>query len=256
MHDTLLAHQPEGARHDASICPICSDKAQRENPSSRIPPGGDAGPDVSAHQTSPTNTEGGTPDPMTDTTSTISKETHEALLTKAVNDAVAASDAALATAAEENTRLKAENEKLTSEKAALETDNADLNKQLDEAQVAEKTATEKASQLEKDLAQRDTDAAKAEVASKRAEQVRNLKLFTDEQVAEKAGRWAELSEEDWTERLGEWAALKPASAETDSDAASAMSGTTEKLTDSGSTKSQDEASKTKPSARRLALGLS
>lgn len=262
MHDLLLANQPEGARHDSSICPVCVDKAQAESPPSRIPPGGDAGPDVSDdNQTSPTNTEGGTTEPMSDNANTMSQETHDALVKKAVDDAVKASDAALATANEKIQELSSANEGLETKVSQLETDNADLNKRLDEAQVAEKAATEKAEQLEKDITERDEKAAKAELASKRADQVRNLKLFTDEQIAEKASRWAELSEDDFAERLEEWKSFKPAEGDgssTSTDSASAMSGSSEQLTSSDDSSSQDQASgsTTEPAPRRAVLGLS
>lgn len=253
MHDLLLESQPEDARHDRDICPICVDKAtETAAPPSRIPPGS-AGPDVSEENQSP-NTEGGTPDTMTDT---ISKETHEALLSKAVSDATAATDAALATKSQEVVDLTG---KLETANAALETANAEvasLNGKLDTAQVELKAATDKAAELEADLAKERDDRAKADVAGKRADQVKNLGLFSDEYVAEKAESWAGLDEAAWNDRVDEWSKLKPASpgkaGESTADTASAMSGTSGSLTQSSS---DDKASEDKPNHRRAALGLS
>lgn len=254
VHDRLLANQPSDARHDRDICPICVDKAtETAAPPSRIPPGS-AGPDVSDQNQSHTNTEGGTPNTMTDT---ISKETHEALLSKAVTDATKATDAALATKSAEVVDLTA---KLETASAALETANAEvasLNGKLDTAQVELKAATDKASELEADLAKERDDRAKADVAGKRAEQVKNLGLFSDEYVAEKAELWAGLDEAAWTDRVDEWSKLKPATTgkpgESTADTASALSGTSGSLT---TTPPGDEASEAKPNHRRAALGLS
>jgi len=256
MHDLLLENQPEGARHDSSICPVCADKAQAD-PSSRIPHGGNAGPDVSEANENTPSTEGGIPDPMSDT---ISKETHDALLAKAVTDATADAASKIDELTKANEKLTADNAALSSAKTTLESDNAELNKKLDAAEVEKNAAVEKASKAEQELEQTKADAAKADVASTRSTQVRNLKLFTDEQISERADRWAELSDEDWTDRLAEWAALKPSEAgETaPSDAASALSGTTESLTTTDGT--QDTAAgkgdDKPPAARRAVLGLS
>jgi chromosome segregation ATPase len=182
--------------------------------------------------------------------SDISQETHQALLDKAVRDAVEATDKALAAKTEENATLSAQVDELSTKVESLTADNTRLNSELDAAQVAKKTADDKAAQLEKDLADKDAAAAKAEVATKRTEQVRNLKLFTDEYVQERASAWADLSEEAWTERLDEWKTLKPEGAPAAStDAASAMTGTSGGLT---TTPAGDEKPK---SARRAALGL-
>lgn len=259
LHDQLLVSPPAGARHDRDICPICVDKAtETAHPPSRIPPGS-AGPDVSDIQNkSHTTTEGGTPEPMSDNASTaISQETHQALLQKAVTDATAATDAALQTVTAERNELKTKLDAAEAESATLKADNARLNGDLDKAQVELKTATDKAAELEGDLAKEREDRAKADVASKRIEQVKNLNLFGDDYITdEKAQSWANLDEAAWTERLEEWSKLKPAEGGTSTggtaDTASAMSGTTEKLTAGGDA---DAASETKPSARRGVLGL-
>lgn len=256
LHDQLLESQPSDARHDRDICPICVDKAtETANPPSRIPPGS-AGPDVSDQNQSQTNTEGGTPEPMSDNANTISQETHKALLNQAVADATSATDKALA---DKTAALDTANAELTSVKTELETAKSEvarLNGELDTAQVQLKAATDKAAELEADLAKERDDRAKADVASKRAEQVKNLGLFGDEYVAEKASAWAELDEAAWTERVDEWSKLKPADGATatgTADTASAMSGTSQTLTQTEP--GSDSASETKPSARRGVLGL-
>jgi len=253
LHNDLLASQPEGARHDSDICPFCVDKATESNSTtSRIPPAGDSGPDVSDHQ-SPTNTEGGTPNPM----DTISKETHDALLKKAVDDAISATEAALATKTDEAKELADKVKQLETDAASLKADNDRLNQELDTAQVSLKSATDEVTTLKDDIAKKDEAAQKAEIASKRAEQVRNLGLFDETYVSEKAASWADVAEEDWAERVTEWQKLKPVKA-ADGDTkttetASAITGTSEGLTK----ESVDAASaEDKPPARRAALGLS
>jgi len=190
-------------------------------------------------------------------TEQISMETHEALQAKAVNDAVATTEKALHTITAERDDLKQKVETLSSEKAALAADNERINKELDSAQVELKSAKDEIATLKADIAKKDEDAAKAEIASKRAEQVKNLKLFDDKYVSEKASSWATIEDTAWAERIEEWRQLKPTAAsddasgdtkKTDGDTASAMSGTTESLT-----KPPDNGKKANP--RRAALGL-
>lgn len=245
-----MASRPAGARHDADICPICVDKAsQVEDPTaSRIPPAAGS-PDVS-NDKSPTITEGGTTNPMSD----MSQETHEALLTKAVADATSVTETALQNKTNE---LAAANEKVTeleTEVASLKADNDRLNRELDTAEVARKAAEDEVAALKSDIASKEEAAAKAELASKRAEEVKNLKLFGDEYVAEKASAWADLADEDWASRMEEWQKIaKPAAGEATTDSASALTGTSEDLTKGP----QDTASEStnKIPARRAALGL-
>lgn len=253
LHDELLAAIPDQARHDAETCPFCIDakvdSAQDAAATSRIPPA-ISGPDVSDSQVT-TNTEGGTPKNMPDIEQ-ISKETHDALLTKAVNDAVAATEKALQTITVERDELKAQVETKTAENAGLTTDNERLNKELDTAQVGLKATKDEVAALKADIAKKDEDSAKAEIASKRSEQVKNLALFDETYVQEKASSWAEMDEAAWTERLEEWRQLKPASTGGEggksTDAASVMTGTTESLT-------KTPADTNKHPARRAALGL-
>lgn len=252
LHDTLLASQPDGASHNTDICQFCVDKAT-ENVKSTVPdpsrPSG--GPDVS--ETEAPNEHGGRDTiPMSDT---ISTETHEALVKTKVADAVAATEAALATKTTEATEATARADKAEKE---LETANAEvarLNGELDTAQVSLKAAQDKASQLEADLAAKDEASAKEKLATERASQVRNLKIFDDTYVDERASSWADMAEGDWSARLDEWAKIRPASTEApNSDAASAMSGTSGELTKDP--ESDAAAESTKPSPRRAVLGLS
>lgn len=252
LHDDLVASMPEGARHDSDICPFCVDKAtQTATTTSRIPPASSGGPDVSETDQSQTNTEGGTPQPM----DTISKETHDALLQKAVADATSVTEKALETANENNKELTAKLEKLESDNASLKADNDRINGELDKAQVSLKTAQDEVASLKQDIAAKEEQAAKAELASKRGEQVKNLGLFDEKVISERASAWADLAEDDWAARVEEWQHLKPASTTTTStktDTASAMSGTSEELTKEPAT---ETASESKPPARRAALGL-
>jgi regulator of replication initiation timing len=257
VHNQLLANPPAGARHDADICPICVDKAsQTAAPPSRIPPGS-AGPDVTENEKSHTSTEGGTPRTMSDNANTISQETHEALVASKVAEATKATDAALATMTAERDSLKTELASVTEERDTLKTDNARLNGDLDKAQIDLKAATDKAGELETELKTERDDRAKADVASKRVEQVKNLGLFSDDYITdEKASAWADLDEAAWTERVDEWSKLKPAGAKGDgtADTASAMTGSSGNLTGGGD--AGDQAAETKPtSARRGVLGL-
>jgi hypothetical protein len=190
--------------------------------------------------------EGGTKKHMDDTQETISKETHEALLDKAMRDATA-------TLTAERDALKAQVETLTADKAALDADfaavkaeNERLNGDLDTAQVSLKAATDEAAALKADIAAKDAEAEKATIASDRAAQVRNLGLFEEAYITDKASKWAEVDEAAWTDRLEEWKALKgttTSTTATTTDTASAVTGTREAGTGH------------EPSARRAILGL-
>lgn len=187
-------------------------------------------------------------------TDTLSKETHDALLRTAVEDATAA-------LRQDNEALTAQVESLTSERdeasakvTTLEGEVARLNDELDTAQVEVQTAKDQVAELETEIASRDEREQIREVAAERAKQVKNLGLFSEDAIDEKAERWAALSDEDWAERLEEWKAIKPTAESANegegkkpaSETASAMSGTSE---------GQEEAAETKTSARRAVLGL-
>lgn len=252
LHDDLLAHMAEGARHDPELCPFCSGsdaaaKTHASGPSGDEPSGAD-------HTITDPTTEGGTTR-MTDT-ATISTETHEALLAKAVADATDKTNQALERKTIEASELSLKKDELETEAAALKQDNDRLNKELDEAQVKLKSASDEIAQLKADIAAKDEAARVAEVASKRAEQVRNLSLFPEEYITEKASSsWAKLSDEDWAERLDEWQKARPADASDGTkktETASAMTGSSGELTKDDDKASEDD----KPPARRAVLGLS
>lgn len=240
-----MAARPDGARHDGDLCQFCTEQAST---SFGTPPGSPA-PDVSAESNE--HMKGGDTPTMTD----ISQEAHEALLAKAVAEAVATTEQALATKTTELAAAIAKVTELETANAASTADVTRLNKELDEAQVKLSAATEEAANLKKAADEAAEAAAKAEIASKRTDQVKNLKLFPEEYIGEKAERWAGMSDEDWASQLDEWSKLKPITPEAgkEQDTASAMSGS------SDLTKEQDQAaaggSDTPTSARRAALGL-
>lgn len=238
---------PEGARHDSDVCPVCVDKAQAAVSSTSGNPPASGGPDATTTTTS--QTEGGTNKQMTD----ISQETHDALLQKAVADAVAQANAEVASLKAANETLTSERDALSTERASLLADNERLNGDLDKAQVSLKTVTDEVAALKSDIAAKDEAAQKAEIASARAAQVKNLGLFPEDYISEKASRWAEVDEAQWTERIEEWKAAKgdsaPAADATKQDAASALTGTDEAARTA-------ENDKPKPNAaRRAVLGL-
>lgn len=220
-------------------------------------PSGSGRPDVSDKSDKSKSTEGGDNPTMSD----ISQEAHNALLKQAVADAVAeatkTTESALETktteAASATTRVK----ELETELASVKADNDRLNKDLDAAQVKLTAATDEVAALKKANEEAAEKAALAEVASKRAEQVKNLQLFPAEYVAEKASKWAGLDDIAWGEQLEEWKQLKPAAtADGKGDTASAMTGTTEGLTKE-TPESTDSAAAggAEKKARRSVLGL-
>lgn len=249
LHDELLASMVDGARHDADVCPFCQGDAAAKSLASG--PSGDLPSGAAPITTDPT-TEGGT-HPMSDTAQTISQETHEALLAKAVADATVTTEQALERKTIEASELSIKHDELAAKVSTLTEDNARLNKELDEAQVKLRTVTDENAALKNDIAAKDEAARLSEVASKRADQVKNLQLFPEDYIGEKASAWAALSDEDWSERLDEWAKARPATAgdSKTTETASAMTGSSGDLT-----KDVDTASDNKPPVRRSVLGLS
>jgi chromosome segregation ATPase len=170
-----------------------------------------------------------------------------------VADATAATDQALERQTIEASELSIKHDELAAKVTALTEDNARLNRELDEAQVKLRAATDEVATLKSDLEAKDEAARLSELASKRAEQVKNLQLFPEDYVSEKASAWARLSDEDWAERIDEWGKARPATAGDDkskTETASAMTGSSGELT------KDDTASDNKPPARRSVLGLS
>jgi chromosome segregation ATPase len=189
----------------------------------------------------PVASEGGTT-PM----ETISQETHEALLDKALRDATASLEAEKAELERKVAALEEAASTASEEVASLKSENDRLNGELDTAQVALKSSQDEAEALKGEKAAAEEAARVAEIASKRTTEVRELALFTEEYVADKASLWAAMDEAAWTERLEEWKTVKaqqPAATPASTDSASAMSGS-----------SEIPAGK-EPSARRRALGL-
>lgn len=175
---------------------------------------------------------------------TYTQETHEALLSKAVSDATDKLSGEVASLQETVASLTEERDRLADENADLKETNGKLNGDLDASQVELKATKDRVVELEGEIAKRDEEAAKAEVARKRAEEVRALGLFTDEYITEKAARWADVSDEEWADRVDEWKTAKAQSSNTDGGVPtdSAMKGSSE---GQGSTQS----------ARRAILGL-
>lgn len=175
----------------------------------------------------------------------ISKETHDALLDKAVRDAVAALETEKAALAQKiSDEFTPKVETLETEVASLKTENERLNGELDTAQVQLKEATDEVASLKSDIAAAAEKAERDDRASKRIEQVKGLGLFTDEYIADKASKWADIDDDAWGDRVQEWSALKGASVTTTTtDTASAMTGT------------RDAGTGHQPTARRQVLGL-
>lgn len=160
---------------------------------------------------------------------TITQETHEALLAKAVEDAIRDAKAELATLTDKVAELTGQVEVAQARVVELEEANEQVNGELDQAQVQLKAATEERDQLKEDIARRDEQAQIDELARARAEQVRNLDLFPEDYISEKAQQWAGVAEEDWADRIEEWKKAKGDGSTTTptslpNDQASAMSG--------------------------------
>ncbi len=248
LHDDLMAARPDGARHDADLCQFCTEQAS----TALGTPPGPAGPGVT--EKSNEITEGGDTPTMSDT---MNMETHNALQAQAVADAVKTTEAALATKTTEAAQATARVSELETANAGLTADVERLNKELDEAQVKLSAATEEVANLKKEAADKEQAAEQAKVEQARSEQVKNLKLFGDEYVAEKASRWAAMSDEDWASQLDEWAKLKPATPEAgqEQETASAMSGTSDLTKDTQDQAAAGGQGNQPVSARRAALGI-
>jgi hypothetical protein len=162
---------------------------------------------------------------------TIAQETHEALLTKAVEDATKEAKAEIAQLCSQVEELTTEKDTAQARVTELETANEQANAELDQAQVQLRAVQEEADQLKDDIAQRDEEAQIIELADARAEQVRNLGLFPEDYIKDKARNWAAIPEDDWADRVEEWKQAKgdgtPSSEQLPGDQASAMSGSSE-----------------------------
>lgn len=240
LHDEALELMPEGASHDESSCSICVEKAA-------LTEGGNGNDDHSS--SSEEEPQEGT---MSTNTDTLSQETHDALLRTAVQDATAALTRDNEALTEQVEALTSEREEAAEKVSTLEGEVARLNNELDTAQVELAAANEKVTELESDIAKRDEEAQLREIAQERAKQVRNLKLFPEDQIDEKAARWAALSDEDWADRLEEWKGIQTTNSGDEAQRITPGTETASAIT--GSSEGQEEAGK-QPSARRRVLGL-
>lgn len=180
---------------------------------------------------------------------TITKETHEALLQKAVDDATAQLREEKASLESQVSALTSERDQANERAGELETEVSRLEGELDTAQVKLKTAEDEVASLKEDITSRDEAMAAKELAEKRAEEVRGLGLFPDEHIAEKAERWAKYSDEEFASLLEDWKAARDTSkVEGSVETASRFSGSSEGA--AGSTKTEKAVS-----ARRAVLGL-
>ena len=240
LHAEVLGLMPDGARHDASSCPFCADTAHL----SELPPTGSPG--RSDMPTTSDRTEGGS-NPAVDE-SRITQETHDALVRAAV-------DKATSDLARERDQLHTQLETITAEHDAARAEAAGLieeaerlQKELDDTHVQLKAATEAKAGLETQLAEREQAARLAEIAAARAAQVRNLHLFSEEQIAEKASRWAGVTDEEWSERIEEWQTVRTLSGGSESNGKSAQ-------TDTSAFTGSNEGARPVASTRRRVLGL-
>lgn len=181
---------------------------------------------------------------------TINKETHEALLTKAVDDATRSAQEETASLREQVVTLTSERDSAAEKASTAEAEVARLSEELDKAQLSLKSVEDEKAELEAEITRRDDEAKIAEVAQERASQVRNLGLFNEEYIEEKASRWASLGDDDFTEMVESWKAARQGKSATEDgpdvmDSASALTGTSE---------ATEIASKSTP-ARKTVLGL-
>ena len=160
-----------------------------------------------ASEQSSQDEEGGST-PVADNEKTIAQETHEALLRKAVDDATEEARAEIAQLKEKVSDLSTTVETAEARVTELEQAHESTSAELDQAQVQLKTVTEENEQLKEDIASRDAEAEIAKVADERAEQVRNLGLFQEDYIKDKARVWAQVSEDDWSSRIEEWQQAK------------------------------------------------
>lgn len=178
---------------------------------------------------------------------TITKETHEALLQKAVDTATAQLREEKATLESQVSTLTSERDQASERASELETEVSRLEGELDTAQVKLKTSEDEVASLKEEIDTRDEAMAVKELAEKRSEEVRALGLFPDEHISEKAERWAKYSDEEFASLLEDWKAARDTSkVEGSVETASRFNGSSE----GAGTKTEEPAS-----ARRAVLGL-
>lgn len=162
---------------------------------------------------------------MADNDKSMTQETHEALLRKAIDDATAEARAEIAALTEKVSDLSTTAETAQTRVIELEQAHEATSAELDQAQVQLQAASEERDQLKADIATRDAEAEIAELASQRSEQVRNLGLFPEDYIKDKARMWAAIPGDDWSSRVEEWQQAKGATGTTEAPLQdSAMSG--------------------------------
>lgn len=179
LHDLLLKTNPELAQEHAASgeCPFC---AEDDNP------------------------EGGVSD----------KTYTEEQVKAAVDEAVAAARTELEARIEELEAVKEKSEIDVAVAAATEeltTKVADLESKLDEKTIEANTAAERVEAIETYLTEVAEAAEKAaEVAARKEERVtavRDVANFSDEEIADRADRWAEMAAEDFERQLEDYKAI-------------------------------------------------
>jgi hypothetical protein len=184
LHDRLLAEKPADAVHDPATCVLC---AMEDQPAHK-PKGGTTMGD------------------FTQADMDAAVVAAKAELQKDI-DALQAKLAELSTAAQETEVGKAVAEAVAAKETAL----SELQTKLDAAEAAKNTAETALSDLEAFWAKAIEDAATAEALeakkTERLAEAKDIGVFTDEELTEKADRFAAMSDEDWADRTGEWKAI-------------------------------------------------
>ena len=93
---------------------------------------------------------------------------------------------------------------VTEAKDSMDKEIVRLNAELEKAQSDLETAQAEKEKLEGEIRERDEQARLDVLADDRATQVRDLKIFSDDQIDERKERWAKASDEDFTELLSEY----------------------------------------------------
>jgi chromosome segregation ATPase len=185
IHDQLLLIQPEGASHDASECPVCSDGSMDEVASDSTPSGGS----VSEEKT-------------------YSEAEYTALAAQ-VEDLKA--KVTELTAAAEVSEVDA---KVAEARAELEAQVADLRTKLDaavlESETVKKNHTEVLAYLETAKTEAEEAAAREARKAERVEQVKEIASFPESYLEENADRYADMDEETFEFTLEGYRAQKAA----------------------------------------------
>lgn len=176
IHDRMLAEQPEGASHDASLCPFCA-PAVLEAASTTL-----SGGSVSEK----TYTE----DEYNELASQV-----EALKAQVADLTATASEAEV-------------DAKVSVATAELEQQVADLQAQLDTSVAEAATSKQQFESLVSYLEAEEVARAEAEALearkSERIEAVKEAAPFSDDYISENADRWAALSDDEFAAAIEDW----------------------------------------------------